>query len=188
MLQRSLGLSVKMISMHSYFKQNYQFCSKCGTRLNPKEIQEHLICASCGFEVYPNPAPTTAVFVIKDRQVLLAKRAIEPKKGTWDSPGGFVDPGESLEQGAIREMQEETGLEVKITNIIGSYPDTYQGKPTVNVGLLAAITAGQPQAADDVASLHWIDLDKLPAADEFGFQTVCKLLQDLKHKLKLNHV
>jgi NADH pyrophosphatase NudC (nudix superfamily) len=170
--------------MHPYFKQNYQFCPKCGTRLNSTKLQAHLVCSKCGFIIYPNPAPTTAVFVVKDQQVLLAKRGIEPKKGTWDSPGGFVDPGENLEQGAIREMREETGLEVKITDVIGSYPDTYQGKPTLNVGLLAAIIAGEPQAADDVSHLDWIDLDNLPAAKEFGFQTVYKLLQNLKHKLK----
>jgi NADH pyrophosphatase NudC (nudix superfamily) len=166
--------------MHSFYLTNYNFCPKCGAKL--KQNGDSLHCQACGFNIYPNPAPATSIFVIKNNQVLLAKRKIDPKKGAWDSPGGFIEVGESVEAGAIREMKEETGLDVKIIEILGSHPDSYDDKPTFTIGLLAEIIGGELAPADDVASLHWIDLDKIP--DKFGFESVKLLLHSLLKKIK----
>ena len=166
--------------MHPFYLTNYNFCPRCGTKL--KQNGDSLHCQQCNFEIYANPAPTTTVFVIQNNQVLLAKRKINPKKGTWDSPGGFVETGESIEAGAIREMKEETNLDIKIVKIFGSHPDLYDNKPTVTIGVLAEIIGGKLTPGDDVASLHWVDLDKIP--NEFGFKSVKLLLNDLLKKIK----
>ena len=166
--------------MNSYYLTNYRHCPRCGTTL--EQNGDSLHCQQCSFEIYANPAPTTTVFVIQNNQVLLAKRKINPKKGTWDSPGGFVETGESIEAGAIREMKEETNLDIKIVKIFSSHPDSYDNKPTVTIGVLAEIIGGKLVPGDDVASLHWVDLDKIP--NEFGFKSVKLLLDDLLKKIK----
>ena len=166
--------------MHPFYSTNYHFCPRCKAKL--KLNGDSLHCQRCEFDIYINPAPATAIFVIKNNQVLLAKRKIDPKKGTWDSPGGFVEVGESIEAGAIREMKEETNLDVRVVEIFGSHPDSYDGKPTFTVAVLAEIIGGEPIPADDVASLHWVDLDKIP--NDFGFESVKLLLHNLLKKIK----
>ncbi len=170
--------------MHPYFEDNYHYCPKCGSQLQLAEDGEHFVCLVCNFEVYPCPAPTVSIFFANNNQILLAKRAIDPGKGKWDSIGGFVEPGENFEQAAVREAQEETGTEIKVINIISSYPSSYEGKPTLNTGVAAEIISGEPEPADDVASLHWLDIDQLPEASEFAFKSVHQQLQDYINQLE----
>ncbi|EGB16575.1 NUDIX hydrolase [Pseudodesulfovibrio mercurii] len=85
-------------------------------------------CPHCGgeIEVYRNPTPTVDVVIVMDltgggRGVVLIKRR-NPPLG-WALPGGFVDYGETCEQAAVREMKEETGLDVRLTGLLGVYSD-----------------------------------------------------------------
>ncbi|KUK79618.1 MAG: NUDIX hydrolase [Microgenomates bacterium 39_7] len=168
--------------MHQYFAKNYIFCPRCGTRFEKKE--EHLHCPQCQFRVYPSPTPATAVFILNQKnELLLGERKIDPQKGYWDAIGGFVEPEESVEKGAIREAKEESNLDVKIDYILGTLEDTYQGKPTFTVALVASVIGGEPKAKDDVAQLRWFDLNQLPTDDEIAFESVKVLLKKLKNKL-----
>lgn len=169
--------------MHPYFKKNYHYCPKCGSKMKLSPDQEHFICPECKFEVYPNPAPTVSVFFVRDNKILLAKRAIDPGKGKWDSVGGFVDTEESLEQAALRETLEEIGCEAEFIKFISSYPDNYDGKPTLSSAVAAKIISGEPQPADDVASLHWIDINDIPDISEFAFEPIYYQLQDFINQL-----
>ena len=163
--------------MHPYYQKNFQFCPRCGARYNSRK--EPLICDQCQFIYYPNPAPTTAVIVEEKGKILLAKRSIEPKKGWWDTPGGFIEINESVEECTIREMKEETGLNVEFLKIIGSAPVEYEDKPTLTIGVHAKIISGTIKPADDVASLHWIDLNEIP--EKIGFKSV-KVIIDIFKK------
>ncbi len=169
--------------MHPYYKKNYNYCPKCGTKMELSSDKEHFICLECEFEVYPNPAPTVSIFFARDNKILLAKRAIDPGKGKWDSVGGFVDTGESLEQAAIREALEETGCRVEFKKFISSYPDSYDGKPTLSSAVAAEIISKEPQPADDVASLHWLDISEIPDISQFAFEPVYYQLQDFINQL-----
>jgi ADP-ribose pyrophosphatase YjhB (NUDIX family) len=106
--------------------------------------------------------------VVRDGQVLLGKRAIDPGRGLWDIPGGFLEPWEHPADGAAREVLEETGLSVQITELLAVVMDTYHDQfYTLNVYYLAEVKDGDQQAADDLAELRWFSPASLPT--EFAF-------------------
>ena len=169
--------------MHQYFAKNYIFCPRCSARF--KKVEEHLYCPQCEFRVYPSPTPATAVFILnQENQLLLGERKINPQKGYWDAIGGFVEPEESVEEGAIREVKEESNLDVEIKYILGTLEDVYQGKPTFTVALVASVIGGEPEPKDDVAQLKWFDIDQIPADDEIAFESVKILLKKLQAKIR----
>jgi ADP-ribose pyrophosphatase YjhB (NUDIX family) len=89
----------------------------------------HWVCSSCGFDIYNNVAAAVGV-IVKDGagRVLFIKRAKEPRKGFLALPGGFIDPGESAEQAAVRECKEETGLDIMNLTYVASFPNVYEYK------------------------------------------------------------
>jgi 8-oxo-dGTP diphosphatase len=107
-------------------------------------------------------------------RVLLARRGIEPFLGYWDTPGGFVEPGESLEECVRRELREEAGVEIAVGRLIATVPDIYgpTGDTTINAFFECRLTSGEPRPDDDVAELRWFAPDELPAADELAFDCV----------------
>ena len=97
-------------------RSSYKYCPVCAGRLinKPSAKLGHLTCRQCGFIFYQNSKPTSSAFIINSLgQVLLAKRAINPKKGYWDSPGGFLENGEAPLAGLNREIKEELGVRLK---------------------------------------------------------------------------
>lgn len=100
---------------------NPSFCIKCGNVHKISKIETEKICSKCGHIMYFNPNPVAVVIVpVKYRKeygVLLIKRAIEPQIGGWAFPGGYINRGESIEEGAIREVKEETNLDIKVKRI-----------------------------------------------------------------------
>ena len=96
--------------METFLNKNFKYCPKCKAELDLKS--NFAACSECDFLYYQNPAPCTVLLFHKDNQVLLAKRAIEPRKGYWDVPGGFIEVGETAETSALREAKEETNLDV----------------------------------------------------------------------------
>lgn len=156
----------------------YNFCPKCGNRLDTSSELPH--CSICDITYYRNPKPTASILPVKDGQVLLAKRGINPHKGAYDAIGGFMDPEELPEQAAVREAKEETGLDIRVVSLLGIYNDEYGdgGDRTLNLHYIGEITGGEMKAMDDVANLEWINIDKVSLSE--GFQNTKDALQDLK--------
>ena len=117
---------------------------------------------------YPRPAVTADCIVITkeaEPKVLLIERGDEPFKGCWAFPGGFMNMDETTEQCAIRELEEETGLEVNEVHQIGAYSkvDRDPRGRTVTVAYLAIIDALMDVSGqDDAAKAHWFPLSALP--------------------------
>ena len=90
-----------------------KYCTKCSKILINSFIdyRERLSCKSCGHIVYQNPIPVAVVIVVKDGEILLIKRANDPLAGYWAPPSGYIEINETLEEGAAREVLEETGEE-----------------------------------------------------------------------------
>ncbi|MBE7554651.1 MAG: NUDIX hydrolase [Anaerolineales bacterium] len=161
----------------------YSFCPKCGNRLGVQLIDQHerLTCSDCGFVFYQNSKPCAGVLVVDQNKLLLIRRAIEPFKGYWDIPGGFLEPGEHPEIGAVREILEETGLQVQLGELLGIFMDVYEttGDPTLNIFYTATVAGGEARAGSDAAHLHWFDLDALP--HQIAFKSAHKVLALLRN-------
>ncbi len=121
-------------------------------------------CPKCGetVHIYRNPFLTVDCIVIRNNQEILLVKRKNPPIG-WALPGGFVDYGESLENAAIRELAEETGL--KVIDLIQfraySDPDRDPRFHTVTVVFIATVE-GNPRAGDDAAVCQFFPLNKLP--------------------------
>lgn len=158
---------------------NYKFCPQCKNDLDLSGEYPH--CPNCNLTFWKNSKPCASVLPIKNGQVLLSKRGIEPYKGEWDTIGGFLNTGEHPEAGALREALEETGLTMKITGLLGMYMDKYgqNGDDTLNIFYLTEIISGDLKAQDDVASLEWVDIKNLETINN-GFANTRAALKDLK--------
>jgi ADP-ribose pyrophosphatase YjhB (NUDIX family) len=138
-------------------------------------------CGACGFVAYANPKPTaSAVCVDEQGRVLLTRRAVEPRVGAWDLPGGFVDEQEHPLDALRRELREETGFEIEAVEFLGIWMDQYGGdssaQTTLNLFWTARILGGEAEAADDVAELGWFDPEELPTKDELAFDCIALAL------------
>lgn len=90
-------------------------------RIPPGEDRERRICDACGFIDYVNPRIVTGVVAHAGGRILLCRRAIEPRRGFWTLPAGFMELGESAEDGARREAREEACAELEIEALLGLY-------------------------------------------------------------------
>lgn len=103
-----------------------RFCPKCGSERFGSRTGKSFSCRDCGFEFYINAAAAVVALIEDDRgRLLLVRRAREPMKGTLDLPGGFVDPGETLEEALRREIREELNLDIESFSFFCSCPNTY---------------------------------------------------------------
>lgn len=161
---------------------DYKYCPQCKHDMELVGGNPH--CPVCDVTIYSNVVGAAAMCIIKDGNVLLSRRAIEPFKGDYDLIGGFIIPEETPEQAAIREAKEETGLDVKITGLLGIYSDQYgEGSHTLGIHYLGEITGGVQHAGDDAALLEWVDIKAIPdEALTTGFRNVRESLRDLKIK------
>jgi NAD+ diphosphatase len=137
----------------------YKHCLLCGNSLKV-EGPRLLICSSCGHHHYINPSPCNGVIIENEKgEILLVERKVDPNKGYWDFPGGFIDPDEDLEESVKREISEELNVEIEMRSIVGFYHDTYIYQaveiPTINVVVSAQITKGTPTPSDDIAGYKY---------------------------------
>ncbi len=143
-------------------------------------MKEELICPHCGkvVEKYKNPFPTVDIIIelldVEGKPIVLIKRR-NPPYG-WAIPGGFVDYGESLENAAIREAKEETGLDVKLKYQLGAYSDPNRDPRfhTISV-VFVAQARGRPVAGDDAKEIGIFNKDNLPKQLAFDH---AKILSD----------
>ena len=146
------------------------YCLECGSKLTPflESGKERLRCEQCGWVYYENPVPAAAVLIAKGDQVLLVRRAVEPRSGYWSLPSGFVESDESPVETALRETKEETGLDVELTGLLDVvYVNEVPGKHCVLI-----IYSGKPvresvsdddlHADDDVDEARFFPFDALP--------------------------
>jgi ADP-ribose pyrophosphatase YjhB (NUDIX family) len=141
-------------------------------------------CDNCGAETecYLNPLPTVDIIIELDNQgVLLIKRKNTPFG--WAIPGGFVDYGESLEDAAVREAKEETGLDIKLIRQLHTYsrPDRDPRHHAISTVYIAT-AIGRPCAADDAVEVGIFTRDTLPSPLVFDHKEILTDYFTLKEK------
>jgi len=149
-------------------KSNFsiKFCPYCGYKLVRKMLEgrERLYCSSCGKIYYENPTPVVAV-IARDNEgkILLIKRKIEPRKGEWALPSGFMEIEESPIEAALRELTEETGLKGKSKKLIGVYPNNSEIHGyLVTIIYEVGILGGKLCAGDDAEEAEFFAVNQLP--------------------------
>ena len=147
----------------------YRFCPLCATALAPIKAGHDAgrpACPRGHFVHYDNPAVTAYAFVRdRDGRYLVLQRAVEPFRGQWDLPGGFVEPGETPADAIRRELAEETGLAIATERILGAFSSQYGdgGRWTVDVGFEARVVGGTFRLdATEKLAADWLDLAELP--------------------------
>lgn len=163
----------------------FKFCPKCGSSHFVENNFKSKRCETCGFGYYFNPSSSTIAIIINSNdELLVATRAHDPAKGTFDLPGGFVDMNETGEEAVIREVKEETGLHVSQAKYMFSIPNTYvySGFEVHTLDLVYLCKVDDMQnikAEDDVASLQFIKISELNP-DLFGLRSVKEVIQEIK--------
>lgn len=165
----------------------FKNCPRCGTqlKLENREGGPTLRCPNDGSVFYQNPHTAVAAVITNPAgEILLIKRAKEPKNNCWDLPGGFVNWGEAPDRAIIREVHEELGVDFKIETIITAAHDWYlfNGLNTSanTIDYLGTI-AGTIKPNDEIGSLHWFAPTDLPDRD-IAFASVEKTLNLLRLK------
>jgi 8-oxo-dGTP diphosphatase len=146
------------------------FCLACGTPLVEQVVDHHPrgVCPACGRIHWRNAKPCAGALVIRNGKVLLVRRTLDPFRGYWDIPGGFCEEDEHPAETAIREVCEETGLEIELTGLLGLWMDRYEGSATLNIYYLARPVTRRLQVGSDADGGAWFAPNALPRRIAFA--------------------
>jgi 8-oxo-dGTP diphosphatase len=151
-----------------------RFCPRCG---RPAEVAfpRLLTCAHCGYGAYYNPKPVAcAIPTDPDGRIWLLRRAFEPGKDLWTFPGGFVDLGESVEEAASREVDEEMRIGVELDGLVGVYS---RGDDRIVLIVFAAQALAVPQTTEEATEVRPFGREEIPW-QELAFWSTEAALRD----------
>jgi 8-oxo-dGTP diphosphatase len=154
--------------------EHARFCPRCG---QPADVAypRSISCPHCGYGAYYNPKPVAAAIpVTPENEIILLKRGFDPGKDLWTFPGGFVDLGETVEQAAHREAQEEIRADIELDGLVGVY-----SRPDERIVLIvfAARTGDAPQTTPEALQVRAFAPDEIPW-QELAFWSTTNALKD----------
>ncbi len=160
----------------------YRFCPRCGQPLAvaPLYGRERPHCPACGFIHFQNPRVAVAALVTEQACVLLVKRAVIPQVGFWALPAGFMDWDETPAAAAVREVAEETGVQVEVTNLLEIFPMP-QGDGIVITYAARPLAARTLEPGDDVSDARWFAAHELPT--DLAFESTDSILARWRQSL-----
>ena len=141
----------------------FNFCNRCAAPLSERLIEGRMrpYCSECGNIVFLDPKVAAVAIVVDGDGLVMVKRGVEPEYGKWAFPSGYVDRGEVVEAAAVREVKEETGLDVALDRLIGVY--SLDGYAVVLVVYSAHIIGGAVAIGHDALDVRTFLLDDLPS-------------------------
>ncbi len=167
-------------------KYHYQFCPRCSAKGEFSDKELSFRCTSCGFYFFLNAAAAVTGLIFNSAgELLLVRRNAAPYYGELDLPGGFVDPGECVEEALVREIKEELGLVVKNFSFFRSYPNRYPFSGTVinTVDMVFRCSIddlSQIKVNDDVKGFEFFRPEDIICA-EIPFVSVRNIIKTLQH-------
>ncbi len=158
---------------------DFSFCPRCGGALELRTLKagepQRLVCQACGFIFFQDPKVATGAIFSLNGGIILVQRAIEPRSGKWVFPGGYVDRGETLEAAALREVKEESGLEVRLTRLLGAYSSA--GNAVIVIVYAGEVTGGTLRTDDENQDIRPFPPAEIPW-DELAFPSTRQALRD----------
>ena len=155
-----------------------RFCPACGRPVEARVLEDdhrpRLVCEA-GHVTWRNPRIVVGTLPVAAGRVYLARRAIEPALGRWGNPSGFLEVGESVQEGARRETEEETELRVEVGRLIGVYSRPQAG--IVTIAFEASVVGGRAEPAAETSEVRDFGPDEIPW-DEIAFTTAESALRD----------
>jgi 8-oxo-dGTP diphosphatase len=155
-----------------------KFCPLCGTELGLKAVEDRkrAVCSTCGWINYENPLPCAAALVrSSEGGILLVKRGVEPGKGEWALPSGFIEIDETPEKACLRELKEETGLEGRVVRLVGVYSQESSKYKNVLIAGYEVEARGIPYPGSDSESVQFFPPDELP---QIAFPSHLEMIKD----------
>jgi ADP-ribose pyrophosphatase YjhB (NUDIX family) len=163
----------------------FVFCPLCGSGLIEKVVEHKTrpVCTSCDFIHYRNPIPASGVILVEDGQVLLVERKFEPRVGKWTLPAGFVEADEDAASCAVREMKEETNIDVELVRLFNVYSAFDDPRNAVVLILyLGKRIGGDLKCGDDASDARYFPVGEVP--DEMiAFKAHKIALSDIRKQL-----
>lgn len=158
-------------------------CPKCGLHSFKFDGQKVYRCTQCHYEFFFNAATAVGAIILKEGELLTAVRAHNPGQGLLDLPGGFVDPGESLEQALRRELQEELSITPSTMQYFSSGANQYLYNTveynTCDVFFICEVEDyDNMQANDDISEYRWVQLKEIKL-QAFAFASVRQVIEKL---------
>jgi ADP-ribose pyrophosphatase YjhB (NUDIX family) len=155
-----------------------KFCSQCGEPVTLKipvdDNRERYVCDSCGIVHYQNPNNVCGVILTRGNQVLLCKRAIEPRYGLWTLPAGFMENNETVAEAAAREAMEEANAKSGPLNLFGVFSMPYISQ--VYMIFHGALADDEISAGLESLEVGLFSRDQIPW-DELAFPVVTHSLE-----------
>lgn len=159
----------------------YRFCPCCGGSLESRQhgARHRLVCGDCSRVLYVNPAVGVAVVVRRGCEILWGRRASGPYRGAWCLPCGYVEWGEEVRQAAVREFQEETGLQVEVGQVLAVHSNFHDPERlTVGIWFAGQVVGGALKPGDDLAEVAFFPLTDPP--QPLAFPTDALVLAELR--------
>lgn len=139
-----------------------RFCQRCGGEMSVEQRQGRLrpVCPACYFTAFHDPKIAVATIVEIDGRIVMHRRAVDPGRGRWSFPSGFVDRGEPVRLAAVREVEEEVGIQVDDLELLDVYSEP---GATVTLLVFHATASGQrPEVRDESLDVALVDPESLP--------------------------
>ena len=139
----------------------FRFCPHCGAPLTQREIDglPRSVCGPCNYVHFDGPIPVVGVIIRRGDEVLLVRQADYP---LYVLVAGYLEAFESAEDAAAREVKEETGLDVAIERVLGTYSCRPIGKNMVFIVCAAQVTGGELMPSDELVDARWFPVGGLP--------------------------
>ena len=156
-----------------------KFCPSCGHPVTRKFVhgRDRPVCERCGHIHFEEPKVAAGALVVRDGRVLLVRRVMEPKRGLWSLPAGFVDADEDPAEAAVREVREETGLVVQIDGLLHvTHERGHPNGASIVIIYSGSVISGELKPGDDVDGVDFFSLSDLPP---IAFEATRKALEHL---------